>query len=111
MHRLSGGRILVFPTASGEPEEVGIETVQVFRSYGFEAELSPVFGPHAGGGGADPVNAAQVALFGSVYFTGGNQATIVETLAPEGWRAPCSPPSALPMRKAGWWRGRAPARP
>lgn len=88
MHRLSGGRILVFPTASGEPEEVGIETVQVFRSYGFEAELSPVFGPHAVAAAQNPVNAAQVALFGSVYFTGGNQATIVETLAPGGVESP-----------------------
>lgn len=88
MHRLSGGRILVFPTASGEPEEVGVETVQVFRSYGFEAELSPVFGPNAVAEAQNPVNATQVALFGSVYFTGGNQTTIIETLAPGGVESP-----------------------
>ncbi|OYY09381.1 MAG: cyanophycinase [Rhizobiales bacterium 35-68-8] len=88
MHRLSGGRILVFPTASGEPEEVGVETVQVFRSYGFEAELSPVYGPGAAAAAQDAANAAQVTRFGSVYFTGGNQTTIVETLSPGGVESP-----------------------
>ena len=47
MHRLSGGRILVFPTASAEPEEVGEETVQAFRGHGFAAEMAPL---HAGPG-------------------------------------------------------------
>lgn len=88
MHRLARGRILVFPTASGEPEEVGLETVQVFQSYGFEAELSPVFGPGAAAAACDPANAAQVTRLGSVYFTGGNQSTIVNTLAPEGVETP-----------------------
>ncbi|TCT06822.1 cyanophycinase [Aquabacter spiritensis] len=88
MHRLAQGRILVFPTASGEPEEVGVETVQVFRAYGFEAELSPVFGPGAAAAARDPANAAQVERLGSVYFTGGNQATIIESLAPGGIESP-----------------------
>jgi len=49
MHRLSGGRILVFPTASSEPVEVGEETLAVFRSHGFEAEVAPLIsGTHRG---------------------------------------------------------------
>ena len=51
MHRLSGGRILVFPTASSEPEAVGQETVQVFRSHGFDVEIAPLA----------PANAARLA--------------------------------------------------
>lgn len=88
MHRLSGGRILVFPTASGEPEEVGLETAQVFRSYGFEAEVAPVFGPNATVAANDPAVAAMVRAFGSVYFTGGNQALIIAALAPGGVETP-----------------------
>lgn len=88
MHRLARGRILVFPTASGEPEEVGLETVQVFQAYGFEAELSPVYGPAAAVAACDPANAEQVMRLGSVYFTGGNQSTIVNTLSPGGVETP-----------------------
>ncbi len=88
MHRLAQGKIVVFPTASGEPEEVGIETVQVFQAYGFEAELSPVYGPNAAAAALDPANAAQIERMGSVYFTGGNQTTIVDTLAPGGVETP-----------------------
>lgn len=88
MHRLSGGRILVFPTASAEPEAVGPETVQVFQSYGFDAALSPVHGPNAVAAAQDPANAAEVARYGSVYFTGGNQVHIVEALAPGGVETP-----------------------
>lgn len=88
MHRLARGRILVFPTASGEPEEVGLETVQVFQAYGFEAELSPVYGPGGAAAALDPANAEQVTRLGSVYFTGGNQTTIVDTLAPGGVETP-----------------------
>ncbi|MBP7001539.1 cyanophycinase [Amaricoccus sp.] len=82
MHRLAGGRILVFPTASAEPVEVAAEQVAAFRAHGFEAETAPL---HAGGTTADdPGLAAQVAAFGSVYFTGGDQAQITAALAPSG---------------------------
>ena len=42
MHRLAGGRILLFPTASSEPKAVGAESLQVFRSHGFDAEIAPL---------------------------------------------------------------------
>jgi cyanophycinase len=84
MHRLSGGRILVFPTASAEPVEIAEEQVAAFRGHGFVAEPAPL---HAGAGAAaadDPALAALIRGFGSVYFTGGDQAKIVGALAPEG---------------------------
>ncbi|MBP7243375.1 cyanophycinase [Amaricoccus sp.] len=82
MRRLSGGRILVFPTASAEPVEVAAEQVAAFRAHGFVSDVAPL---HDGGGDADdPALAALVSGFGSVYFTGGDQAKITATLAPGG---------------------------
>lgn len=81
MRRLSGGRILVFPTASAEPAEVAAEQVAAFRGHGFEAEAAP---PPFGADADDPALAALVAAFGSAYFTGGDQAKITAALAPGG---------------------------
>jgi cyanophycinase len=81
MHRMSGGRILVFPTASGEPEAVGAESVQAFRAQGFEAEVAPLFGARAADMARSAELCARVAAFGSVYFTGGDQAKIVAALS------------------------------
>ncbi len=44
MRRLAGGRIVVFATASSVPDEVGAETVEVFRAHGFDAVLAGVHG-------------------------------------------------------------------
>ena len=88
MHRLAKGRIVVFPTASGDPEEVGVETVQVFRAYGFEAVMAPVFGPTAAAAARDPAVVEMVKSYGSVYFTGGNQAHIIAALEPGGVESP-----------------------
>lgn len=87
LHRMSGGRILVFSTASGEPEAVAEETVQVFRSHGLEAEAAPLTADtsHLA---HDQDLAARVRDFGSVFFTGGDQAKIVSTLAPGGDETP-----------------------
>lgn len=87
LHRLSGGRILVFSTASGEPEAVAEETVQVFRSHGLDAEAAPLTAETAHLA-HDPGLAARVRDFGSVFFTGGDQAKIVATLAPDGAETP-----------------------
>lgn len=81
LHRLSGGRILVFPTASAEPEAVGPETVAVFRGHGFDADTVPLTPANARGLAFDPATIARVADFGSVYFTGGDQANITASLA------------------------------
>ncbi len=88
MHRLSGGRILVFPTASGEPEVVGAETAAVFRAHGFDVALAPVYGEGAAQAARDPAVAAMVADYGSVFFTGGDQALITGALAPWGTDSP-----------------------
>ncbi len=88
MHRLSGGRILVFPTASSEPKAVGEETVQVFREHGFDAEVAPLTLANARTLASDPALCARVAAYGSVYFTGGDQAKIVGALAPIGGETP-----------------------
>ena len=88
LHALSGGRILVFPTASGEPELVGAETVAVFRAYGFDVALAPVFGTDAAQAARRPEVAAMVRDYGSVFFTGGDQALIAAALAPNGVDSP-----------------------
>lgn len=88
MHRLSGGRIVVFPTASSEPEAVGQETVAVFQAHGFDAVLSAVHGKGAAAAAQDPASCALVRDYGSVYFTGGNQILITEALAPGGVETP-----------------------
>ncbi|MBU3749302.1 MAG: cyanophycinase, partial [Mycobacterium sp.] len=84
MHRLAGGRIVVFATASSVPEEVGAETVGVFKSHGFDAVLAGVHGPGAGKAAQDTAIADLVEDYGSVYFTGGDQALITGALAPYG---------------------------
>jgi cyanophycinase len=88
MHRLSGGRIIVLPTASAEPEAVGAESAQAFRLHGFEAEVAPLTAENAGRKAHDPELVARIGAFGSVYFTGGDQAKIVEALAPGGRETP-----------------------
>jgi len=84
MRRLSGGRIVVFATASSVPDEVGAETVGVFAAYGFDAVLAGVHGAGAGAAAQDQAIADLVSDFGSVYFTGGDQALITGALAPDG---------------------------
>jgi len=86
--RLSGGRILVFPTASAEPKAVGQETLAVFRSHGFDVDVVPLTPGNARRLAHDPALAARVAEVGSVYFTGGDQAKITASLAPNGQTTP-----------------------
>ena len=47
MHRMAGGRILIFPTASSEPEAVAAESAQALRTHGFEAEPVPLTSANA----------------------------------------------------------------
>lgn len=88
MFRMSGGRILVFPTASSEPEVVGAETVEVFRTHGFDAVMAPLFGKGAAKAAGDPAIVKMVQDYGSVFFTGGDQALISTALAPKGVESP-----------------------
>ncbi len=84
MRRLAGGRIVVFATASSVPEEVGAETVGVFRDYGFDAVLAGVHGAAAPAAAQQQAIADLVEDYGSIYFTGGDQALITAALAPNG---------------------------
>lgn len=84
MHRLSGGRILILPTASAEPQAVGEESLAAFRAHGFQAEVSPLSGENAAQLADRPEVAAQIARMGHVYFTGGDQAKILAALLPGG---------------------------
>lgn len=84
MRRLAGGRIIVFATASSVPEEVGAETVEVFRAHGLDAVLAGVYGAGALEAAQDAAIVDLVEDYGSVYFTGGDQALITGALAPMG---------------------------
>lgn len=88
MHRLSGGRILVFPTASSEPRAVGRESAAAFRQHGFEVEIARLHGRRAARDAHDPALAEQIRRIGSVYFTGGDQANILQALTPDGQDTP-----------------------
>ena len=101
MHRLSGGRILVFPTASQEPDVVGEECLAAFAGHGFEVEVAPLYGPQTARIAHDPALVAQIGRLGSVYFTGGDQANILAALSPE----PGSTTPALAAIRAAWEAG------
>lgn len=88
MHRMSGGRILVFPTASSEPEAVGEESAEAFRAHGFDVEVAPLYGPDAAAQAHDPALVAQIERVGHVYFSGGDQSNILRALSPDGAGTP-----------------------
>lgn len=88
MKARSGGRIAVFAMASSVPLEVGQELVDDFHAYGFEAELVPLFWENRETGAFDPGIVARVEHFGSVFFSGGDQSKIVDTLIQHGRETP-----------------------
>ncbi|NNU14769.1 cyanophycinase [Parvularcula sp. ZS-1/3] len=88
MRRLCGGRILIFPTASSEPVEVGEETLEVFQSHGFQAEVMMVTEDNGPMTVHDPALIAKVEEYGSVYFTGGDQSKLLAALKPGGIDSP-----------------------
>ena len=80
MHRLSGGRILIFSTASSEPEEVGAESLSAFEAHGFDVALAPLYSHNASEAAFDENLLSMIADYKSVYFTGGDQAKIYDAL-------------------------------
>ncbi|MEO0466157.1 MAG: cyanophycinase [Pseudomonadota bacterium] len=88
MRRLSEGRILIFPTASSEPFEVGEETQEVFRIHGFDCDVAHVSVENALESAFDDSLIAKVADYGSAYFTGGDQANILQALVQNGAETP-----------------------
>ncbi len=85
---LCQGRIAVLSMASGYPLEVGQELVDDFLHYGFEAELIPIFWEQRETSAFDPGLVDQLARYGSVFFSGGDQTRIVETLIQQGAETP-----------------------
>ena len=88
LKELCHGRIAVLAMASGYPLEVGQELVEDFRSYGCEAELIPLFWENRELAAFDEDLIARLADFGSVFFSGGDQSRIVETLIQAGEETP-----------------------
>jgi cyanophycinase len=97
---LSGGRIAVLPTASSEARAAGLETRDSFRAYGIEAEVVPLDKDNYRTAAFDPKLVALLERFGSVYFTGGDQALIVQALVQDGEATP-----ALLAIRAAWAAG------
>lgn len=82
------GKIAILSMASGYPEEVGAETVEDFRAQGFYAELVPIFYETRDRSPFDPAHIERLEAFGSVFFTGGDQSRIVNTLVQNGEETP-----------------------
>lgn len=88
LHERCNGRIAILSMASGYPEEVGSETVSEFRDQGFYAELVPIFHESRDRSPFDETLVERLRAFGSVFFTGGDQSRIVETLVQNGEETP-----------------------
>ena len=84
----SNGRIAVLSMASGFPEEVGQELVDDFLHYGFEAELLSLFWENREDSAFDPMLVEKISDYGSIFFSGGDQSRIVETLIQDGQETP-----------------------
>ena len=86
---LSGGRVAVLPTASGEPREAGEETRDSFRAYGIASEVVRARqGQLSARPRSTPKLVALLERYGSFYFTGGDQALIVQALIQDGKPTP-----------------------
>jgi cyanophycinase len=84
----SGARIAVFPTAAYEPERIAAQIVTALNRCGAAAEVIPI-APHLDGVDLqarlhDPALIARVAASRAVFFSGGAQEYIVDTLLPDG---------------------------
>lgn len=88
MHRLSGGRILVFSTASSEPKEVAAEQVEAFKTHGFDAASCDLHEKNAARAAFDPALVKRIGEYRSVYFTGGDQSKIIAALIQNGKETP-----------------------
>ena len=84
----SQGRIAVFAMASAIPLEVGQELVDDFHAYGFEAELIPLFWDNRQTAAFDPELLTKIESYGSVFFSGGDQSRIVDSLIQHGEETP-----------------------
>ena len=84
---LCNSRIAVIPVASDVPQEVGNEAVESFDNNGIQAELVPLYW----GDWRAPFSQEVVELiesYGSVFFTGGDQARIIDSLIANAQETP-----------------------
>lgn len=84
----AGARVAVFPTAAYEPERIAAQIVAALERCGARAEVVPL-APHLEGVDLqavlnDPALIARVADCQAVFFSGGAQEYIVDTLQPGG---------------------------
>jgi cyanophycinase len=84
----SQGRIAVLAMASGYPLEVGQELVEDFRYYGLDAELIPLYWENRETAAYDPDIVDRIARYRSVFFSGGDQSRIVQSLIQGGEETP-----------------------
>lgn len=87
-----GARFVVLGTASQDPIGSAAEAVRDLGRYGAQAEALPVSplieGSDAAAAARDPALVAKVRAARGVYFTGGAQERIVDTLLPQGKPTP-----------------------
>jgi len=88
----AGARIAVLPTAAADPERVGAQIVAALQRCGGRAELIPV-APHFDGCDTqaavrDPALVERVSRCRAVFFSGGAQELIVDSLQPAGRPTP-----------------------
>lgn len=87
-----GASIAVFPTAAHEPERISAQIVGALNRCGARAEVVPL-SPHLAGVDLqatlnDPKLIARVAASRAVFFSGGAQEYLVDTLQPGGQPTP-----------------------
>lgn len=87
-----GSRIAVFPTAAYEPARIASQIVASLNRCGAQAEMVPI-APHLTGVDLqakldDPALIARVAASRGVFFSGGAQEYLVDTLQPDGQDTP-----------------------
>lgn len=87
-----GSRIAVFPTAAYEPTRIAAQIVASLNRCGAQAEVVPI-APHLAGVDLqatlhDPSLIARVATSRGVFFSGGAQEYLVDTLQPGGQDTP-----------------------
>ncbi len=87
-----GARFVVLPTASGEPRESGERIAATLRKHGARVEVLPIAPAWPGIDSAaavrDPKWVAKVRAARGVFFAGGAQERIVDTLQPQGVKTP-----------------------
>jgi cyanophycinase len=87
-----GARFVVLATASGDPEAAANGTIAALVAHGAVAEALPVApklqGVDLAAAVRDPALIAKVRAAHGVFFTGGDQARIVDTLRPDGVDSP-----------------------